>query len=137
MSRSFDPGGCYAAMDSSQWLTLKAALEGDEDRREAALNVLGALVVDDWLDPEPEPDMANRGQEDRAAMRVAREAHQDRRARKRCEFAIYVLQRQRDEEQPYEPRQLDAAGRILLRIAAEFLNLAHDREVDREAEANS
>ncbi|WP_147263833.1 hypothetical protein [Prauserella sp. PE36] len=135
MSRAFDPGGCYSAMDSSQWLTLKAALDGDESRRREALDVLGALVVDDWLDPSPVPDMVNRGLAERADMRVAREAHQDRRVHERCEFGIHVLQRQRDEERPYEPQRLDAAGRVLLGIAAELLNLARDRDVDREAEA--
>lgn len=137
MYRSFDPGGHYAALDSSQWLVIKAALEGDETQRNAALNALGGLVADDWLETEPEPDMVGRRTEEVAAMRAARQAYEDRWVRDRCDLGIRILGRQRDQERTYDPYQLDAAGRSLLMIAAEFLNLARDRQTDREGEAGS
>ncbi|WP_210770827.1 hypothetical protein [Qaidamihabitans albus] len=137
MYRSFDPGGHYAALDSAQWLTIKAALEGDEAQRDAALDALGGLVTDEWLDSEPEPDMVGRHPEQIGAMRAARQAYEDRWVRERCALGIGILQRQRDQDRPYAPQQLDSAGRNLLMIATEFLHLARSRDDDREVEANS
>ncbi|PXY33447.1 hypothetical protein BAY59_10175 [Prauserella coralliicola] len=136
MYRSFDAGGHYAALDSAQWLTIKAALEGDEAQRDAALDVLGGLVTDEWLDPEPEPDMVGRHPKQIRAMRAARQAYEDRWVWKRCELGISILQLQRDQDRPYDPQQLNSAGRNLLMIATEFLHLARDREEDREVEVN-
>ncbi|TKG68345.1 hypothetical protein [Prauserella endophytica] len=134
MSLNFDPGGYYAALDTSQWLKLKEALDGNEDQRQAAQDVLGSLVLSDWLEPEPELDMATRRPEQISTMREAREAYEDRCVEKRSRFGIDVLQRQLDADHPYDYLHLEATGRTLLRVAVELLDLARQRELDAEVD---
>ncbi len=113
MSHPFEPESRYAALSITDWWVIWVALQSQDDaRNQNAHNVLGSLVMADWLDDNPvEPDHAGRSPNRIEAMRTARDHYQDRWIDERCELGIRSLGQLRQAEHPYRHRELDRTAR--------------------------
>lgn len=130
-----EPGGySLAPLSSLDWLTIWRALRdpADDQRTAQALNALGALVQNDWLDSlPPVPDEGH----DRDVLREmfrAHDQHEDALVEQRCGFVMSELSRLRSAESPFAARRLNGAARSLVSLAGDLFRIARNREEETE-----
>lgn len=126
-------GPSYAPLSSGQWWTIYQALREQDDPAVAeALDQLGALVQEDWLDSLPPVPDEERPRAALRAMFDVHDKHEDAWIDRRCGIAIDTLSRLRAAERPINHGRLDCAARVLITTAGELFRVARDRQDEVE-----